>query len=85
MQIKSVEFGKYDISDELDCMPDDETGVAVCIKESISIGVEELVVHPEFNDNLEHDIALIRLAEPIDFTPYIKPICLPVKEDNYTK
>ena len=29
-----------------------------------------------------HDIALLRLSEPLIFTPFIRPICLPSADDT---
>ena len=36
--------------------------------------------HPEFNiDNLDNDIGLIKLNKKVEFTRYVKPVCLPNK------
>ncbi|XP_068161888.1 chymotrypsin-like protease CTRL-1 [Antennarius striatus] len=37
----------------------------------------EIIVHPDFNDTLfQNDIALIRLSSAVNFTNFIRPICL---------
>ena len=45
------------------------------------IEVEQIFVHPEFtSDDLNNDIALIKLKKKVRFTNYIRPVCLPNKE-----
>ena len=41
--------------------------------------VAEIVVHEGFNSQiqLDHDIALIKLSERIEFSDYVRPICFP--------
>jgi len=41
-------------------------------------GVAEIIIHPEYNNrNYDNDLALLRLDQPVDYTSYIIPICLP--------
>ena len=43
-----------------------------------NIPVEKIVLHENFNHkNLQNDIALIKLQQPIIFGPFVSPICLP--------
>ncbi|KAM3918154.1 prothrombin isoform 2-T2 [Leptodactylus fuscus] len=44
--------------------------------------LEQIIVHPQYNwkENLNRDIALMRLKKPLTFTNYIHPVCLPTKE-----
>lgn len=47
-------------------------------------GVEQITVHPDYNKdaiNKLHDIAIIKLAEDVTFSKYVKPICLPFDAD----
>lgn len=40
-------------------------------------------IHPEWDHPVfSHDLALIQLPEPIIFNDYIKPVCLPEKDDT---
>nr|XP_033486236.1 mannan-binding lectin serine protease 1 isoform X2 [Epinephelus lanceolatus] len=40
--------------------------------------VEEIFLHPEFQpNNYNNDIALLRLKERVEFTEFIRPVCLP--------
>ncbi|XP_070561156.1 mannan-binding lectin serine protease 1-like [Ptychodera flava] len=44
-------------------------------------GVSEILRHPDYNVlDFDADIALLRLATPISFTDYVRPICLPQSE-----
>ncbi|KAM9424747.1 chymotrypsin-like protease CTRL-1 [Pholidichthys leucotaenia] len=43
----------------------------------VSRGVSQVIVHPKFNDTLfNNDMALMKLISPVNFTDYIRPICL---------
>ncbi|XP_074053049.1 serine protease 33-like [Macrotis lagotis] len=46
---------------------------------SISSSVSKVILHPEFSvgDSSIDDIALLKLARPLYFTPWILPVCLP--------
>ncbi|XP_060032468.1 prothrombin [Erinaceus europaeus] len=49
--------------------------------EKISM-LEKIIIHPRYNwkENLDRDIALLKLKKPITFSDYIHPVCLPDKE-----
>lgn len=52
-----------------------------CADPVVEVGVEKIIVHPEYNDksrDKHHDIALLRLDTNITYSKYIKPICLPI-------
>ncbi|XP_041920123.1 mannan-binding lectin serine protease 1 isoform X1 [Alosa sapidissima] len=41
--------------------------------------VQRLLLHPRFDPrNYNHDIALLRLAQPAHYTPLVRPVCLPL-------
>ncbi|XP_072522724.1 mast cell tryptase isoform X2 [Salminus brasiliensis] len=43
----------------------------------VSRGVQSIIVHPEYNNTLNNnDITLMKLSKPVNFTDYIRPICL---------
>ncbi|XP_075283729.1 ovochymase-2 isoform X4 [Opisthocomus hoazin] len=44
--------------------------------------VKQYIIHPSFNKTtMDSDIALLRLAEPLEFNHYVRPVCLPAKEE----
>ncbi|NXX61527.1 OVCH2 protein, partial [Scopus umbretta] len=44
--------------------------------------VKRYVIHPSFNKTtMDSDIALLQLAEPLEFNHYVHPVCLPAKEE----
>lgn len=49
--------------------------------EKISM-LDKIYIHPRYNwkENLDRDIALLKLKRPIEFSEYIHPVCLPDKE-----
>lgn len=48
----------------------------------VDIRSEQLIIHKNFTTNrLENDIALLRLVQSVNFTDFIKPICLPLEQN----
>ncbi|OXB70110.1 UNVERIFIED_CONTAM: hypothetical protein H355_014773 [Colinus virginianus] len=44
--------------------------------------VKQYIIHPSFNKTtMDSDIALLQLAEPLEFNHYVSPVCLPAKEE----
>lgn len=88
-ELVSVVLGEYDTRNETDCI--DMLGIQSCADPPVVISVENVIIHPNWNKKppatIDHDIALIRLAEAVKFTQYVRPICLPTsttlfKEDE---
>ncbi|NXM24641.1 OVCH2 protein, partial [Oxyruncus cristatus] len=45
--------------------------------------VKQCIIHPSFNETtMDSDIALLQLAEPLEFKHYVHPVCLPAKEEQ---
>lgn len=56
------------------------TSVANANTNEVSVGVQSIIVHPKYNDSLSNnDISLMKLSQPVTFTPYIRPVCLASK------
>ncbi|XP_063698019.1 serine protease easter-like, partial [Culicoides brevitarsis] len=71
----NVHLGEYDVRTSLDCDPDDPS---VCADPLQVIPVAKEIPHEGYDtQNLNNDIALLRLARKAKFTYYVKPICLP--------
>uniref|UniRef100_A0A8B9Q6N0 Peptidase S1 domain-containing protein n=1 Tax=Apteryx owenii TaxID=8824 RepID=A0A8B9Q6N0_APTOW len=44
--------------------------------------VKQFIIHPSFNKTtMDCDIALLQLTEPLEFNHYVRPVCLPAKEE----
>ncbi|NXY48231.1 OVCH2 protein, partial [Ceuthmochares aereus] len=44
--------------------------------------VKQYIIHPSFNKTtMNSDIALLQLEEPLEFNNYVRPVCLPTKEE----
>lgn len=70
----SVRLGEWDTSTERDC-----DGIE-CSDPHIDVPIIKIVGHERYNPKVKNqlnDIALLRLSKHIDYTDFIKPICLP--------
>ncbi|EOB01926.1 Ovochymase-2, partial [Anas platyrhynchos] len=44
--------------------------------------VKQYIIHPSFNKTtMDSDIALLQLAKPLEFNHYVRPVCLPAKDE----
>ncbi|XP_037036818.1 serine protease easter-like [Bradysia coprophila] len=74
-KILSVRLGEHNINTEKDC--DDFE----CADPAIDVFIEEIISHTDYNRTEyteENDIALIRLTHTVNFTDFVRPICLPI-------
>ncbi|KAJ2943994.1 hypothetical protein O0L34_g8318 [Tuta absoluta] len=79
----SVILGEYNSTNEgRDCVRAQD-GVVKCTDGALSVGIQRSRVHPEYlfdgRRNL-NDVAIIRLMKPVEYTKYIRPICLPTSD-----
>lgn len=77
-QLESVRLGEYDTSTTIDCIKDEDSNI--CADEVVDVGIEEAISHENYDPlkkDQKYDIALLRLNRDVQFTNYIKPICLP--------
>ncbi|XP_037727959.1 melanization protease 1-like [Drosophila subpulchrella] len=65
-----VYLGEFDRSSAPDCS---RRG---CLPRAIGIPVDAQIAHPRYVHHSRDDIALFRLARPVQYTDYIRPICL---------
>lgn len=81
MHLTAVRLGEWDLSQSIDC----DSGL--CSNPVLDVVIESIHTHQMYKPTLrkkEHDIALIRLAERVEFTKWIKPICLPIDSAGET-
>lgn len=68
-----VRLGEFNLTEAVDCDHDN-----VCAPPPVDTAVEEITPHHGFNlRNIKHDIALIRLSRSVEYSEFVRPICLP--------
>jgi hypothetical protein len=71
-RLSSVRIGEFDYSKDPDCA---DSGF--CAPPAINHAISHVVVHPDYiNGQYHHDIALLILRTPINYTISAQPICL---------
>ncbi|XP_069781134.1 transmembrane protease serine 6-like [Narcine bancroftii] len=40
--------------------------------------IAKIIIHPLANPNFDYDVALLELSQPVDYTNFVQPACLPV-------
>lgn len=71
----SVRLGEWDTTTPIDCDQGE------CAPPHIDVPIESIIGHRDYNPrvkNQPNDIALIRMNRFVEYTDFIKPICLPV-------
>lgn len=77
-RLSSVRVGEFDSTKDPDCA---ESGF--CAPSAINHAVSHVVVHPDYvNGQYHHDIALLILRTPINYTVAAQPICLQRDRSN---
>ena len=87
--LQGVILGEHDLTTTHDCL-DPEEGCEAdgaeceaaqrCAPPHLEAEVEKTVIHPRYMTMLgfaEFDVAIIKLRNRVQFSPYIQPICLP--------
>lgn len=69
----SIRVGENNLLTNPDCNQDE------CADPVVDLPIAEIIAHAS------DDIALVRVAQPIKFTSWVKPICLPISEKLRTK
>ncbi|XP_059615926.1 venom protease-like [Phlebotomus argentipes] len=71
-RLSSVRIGEYDTSRDPDC-----AGSGFCAPPALNHAISHVVVHPDYEvGKYHHDIALLILRTPINFTVAAQPLCL---------
>ncbi|KAF5305584.1 hypothetical protein FQA39_LY01675 [Lamprigera yunnana] len=81
ISLHMVRLGEWNITTAKDCQTFGK--YQDCSNPVLDILVEQKIAHPLYNSRKgEHDIGLIRLADNVEYTSFIQPICLPFVNDN---
>ncbi|KAF2900709.1 hypothetical protein ILUMI_05479 [Ignelater luminosus] len=80
----SVRLGEHNLETEEDC-EGDTPGLENCADPPVDIDIEDIIVHEDYSSSLFADITLLRLKEEVNYTDYIKPVCLPLSDDIINK
>lgn len=75
---KSVRLGEYNYQTDIDCIQE-ESGFD-CADKPIDIDVDSVIIHPNYSANTHisgNDIAIVKLKTAVEYTDFIRPICLP--------
>uniref|UniRef100_A0A1S4H1C9 CLIP-domain serine protease n=2 Tax=gambiae species complex TaxID=44542 RepID=A0A1S4H1C9_ANOGA len=79
-RLSSVRVGDYDTRTDPDC---GSTGF--CAPVAINHAVSQIIVHPDYIEGqYHHDIALLILRTPINYTVAAQPICLHARKQDLT-
>ncbi|CAH2094429.1 unnamed protein product [Euphydryas editha] len=72
----SVRLGEWDEETEKDCIEN------VCNNKPVDMNITNYFIYPNYSreNRTIHDIALLKLEEPVTFTNFIQPVCLPTTE-----
>nr|ACO15307.1 Serine protease easter precursor [Caligus clemensi] len=82
----TIRLGEHDLSKTEDC--EEDMGIKLCADPVQNFEPEKIIPHPLYGKtphNL-HDIALVKLSEPVIENDFVIPICLPFThdaEENY--
>lgn len=77
LELRSVRLGEWDKSTTIDC--DESSGVKICNNVPAVVPIEETIIHRYFDESRaeKYNMGLIRLKQKVEFTDFIKPICVP--------
>ncbi|XP_055596422.1 CLIP domain-containing serine protease B4-like [Uranotaenia lowii] len=79
--ISYVRLGEWDLLSDKDCDRN-----SICNDPPVDVGIGKLIVHKGYNKHsLINDIALIKLKNPVEFTDFVSPICLPTAPKTKNK
>lgn len=83
-RLTGVRLGEWNVSSPADCYENREDD---CTDDPVNVAVSKIFKHPKYNESgqQENDIAVLRLANPVQFTIFIRPMCLPSDPELQTK
>ncbi|XP_037891224.1 serine protease 7-like [Glossina fuscipes] len=73
--LSKIRLGEHDLNQEMDCEYKE------CSDKPRDLNYEDIIIYPDYDhQSHQNDIALIRLADNVNFTLFVLPICLPLTE-----
>nr|Q8I6K0.1 RecName: Full=Phenoloxidase-activating factor 3; AltName: Full=Prophenoloxidase-activating factor III; AltName: Full=Serine protease-like protein PPAF-3; Contains: RecName: Full=Phenoloxidase-activating factor 3 light chain; Contains: RecName: Full=Phenoloxidase-activating factor 3 heavy chain; Flags: Precursor [Holotrichia diomphalia]BAC15604.1 prophenoloxidase activating factor-III [Holotrichia diomphalia] len=81
--VTMVRLGEWDLRATQDCVG--SGSYQYCSPPPQDIGIESITSHPNYEKSSRgvfNDIALIRLARPVNRNKYVQPICLPLPTER---
>ncbi|CAD6992971.1 unnamed protein product [Ceratitis capitata] len=79
-KLDSIRLGEWDISTDPDCFPSAD-GKGRCVDPYVEVKIERIIIHEKYIPHSQsefYDIALLRMAESVNYSDTIRPICLPI-------
>ena len=55
---------------------------AECADKHVSLGADNIIIHPDYRDMIRDDIAIIVLNRDVQVSSTVSPICLPSPKGN---
>ncbi|XP_062713127.1 CLIP domain-containing serine protease B8-like [Aedes albopictus] len=84
-KLSTVRVGEYDLLNNPDCIIEGQ--YLECTDGIVDMKPKSITVHPGYIENSisqHHDIGLIELAQPVEYTTFVRHICLPEKGTGKT-
>ncbi|CAG9806432.1 unnamed protein product [Chironomus riparius] len=75
-ELRGVRLGEYNLKTNPDC-GEGVTEDYICAPKVLDVGIDQQIVHELFNRDKHYDIALLKLSQRVEYSNFIKPICLP--------
>ncbi|KAF2895871.1 hypothetical protein ILUMI_10306 [Ignelater luminosus] len=76
LTISGARLGEWRISTEIDCIQN--LAIEDCADPVVDVDISETIPHPYYSArNGNNDVGLVRLEKIVNFTDFIRPICLP--------
>lgn len=76
----TIRLGEWDTEATVDCIAIQDYNEFYCADPAVDVPVEKVFIHEQYARHQRpqlNDIALLRLAQPVDTTAWIRPVCLP--------
>jgi len=84
-KLTKIRLGEHRFSTDLDCTGDEnqDERFRICADPVQDFDVDQIIFHPSYNkpNVFQNDIAVVRLSRNAILNDYVRPICLPYRDD----